>query len=383
VFNWELHFEAPFVYGEKMKKVINAVWVTLVLILLVLGTLLAYLTVDEYKPEDREELEINGNSDKKVQTDTSMRIVAWNLGYGALGDNADFFMDGGKMVNTADKDRVYKNLDQQVQTVTALDPDFFLAQELDLNSTRSYFVNESEYFLNNSEAKVFKGINVFSYNYKVSYVPLPVPPIGKVSGGIETFTTFDVASATRIKLPCPFSWPLRTFNLKRCLQELRLPVEGSDKELVIINLHLEAYDSGEGKIAQTKLLKEVLLEEVSKGNYVIAGGDFNQEFSDVDTSMFPVLEGMWEAGEVDVTEFDDPQTQPKDLVFYTDDDTPSCRSLDKPLASAASKAPADFQYYIIDGFIVSHNIEVEQVHTEDLGFICSDHNPVVMDFKIH
>ena len=34
------------------------------------------------------------------------------------------------------------------------------------------------------------------------------------------------------------------------------------------------------------MLKEVLEAERAKGNYVIAGGDFNQIFSDVDMSMW-------------------------------------------------------------------------------------------------
>ena len=65
--------------------------------------------------------------------------------------------------------------------------------------------------------------------------------------------------------------------------ETRIPVDGSDKELVLINFHLEAYDSGEGKVAQMKQLSEKLQEEYAKGNYVIAGGDFNQTFEGMDT----------------------------------------------------------------------------------------------------
>ena len=57
-----------------------------------------------------------------------------------------------------------------------------------------------------------------------------------------------------------------------------LPIEGSDKQLVLVDLHLEAYDSGEGKIAQTRQLMGFLEDEYLKGNYVIAGGDFNQIF---------------------------------------------------------------------------------------------------------
>ena len=155
-----------------------------------------------------------------------------------------------------------------------------------------------------------------------------------------------------------------------------MPVDGSDKELVLVNLHLEAYDDGEGKIAQTKELEELLEGEVEKGNYVIAGGDFNQVFSNVDTSAYPILEGLWTPGVIDVAEFEN------GLTFYADDSEPSCRSLDRVYADAQSKDPADFQFYIIDGFIISSNVEVENVHTENLDFVNSDHNPVIMDFKL-
>jgi endonuclease/exonuclease/phosphatase family metal-dependent hydrolase len=61
------------------------------------------------------------------------------------------------------------------------------------------------------------------------------------------------------------------------------------KYLVLVNLHLEAYDDGEGKKAQTEMLKQILQEEADQGNYVIAGGDFNQTFSGTDDSMYPEL----------------------------------------------------------------------------------------------
>ena len=36
---------------------------------------------------------------------------------------------------------------------------------------------------------------------------------------------YGISSAERIKLPCPFSWPVRTANLKRCLLITRVPLE--------------------------------------------------------------------------------------------------------------------------------------------------------------
>ena len=60
-----------------------------------------------------------------------------------------------------------------------------------------------------------------------------------------------------------------------------------------------------------------------------------------------------------------------------DHETASCRSLDQPLAGADL---GSFQFYLIDGFIVSSNIRVERLQTLDLGFVNSDHNPVVVEF---
>ena len=230
-------------------------------------------------------------------------------------------------------------------------------------------VNELEYM----RGELGKYSSAFAYNYKVKYVPYPVPTLGKVESGIATFSKTEVASAERYQLPVPFSWPVRTANLKRGLLVSHIPIEGSDKELVIVNLHLEAYDSGEGKIAQTKMLSEVLKEERETGDYVIAGGDFNQIFSSADENAYPPNPELWTPGEIDVDQFD------KGYQFIMDEKTPTCRSLDRPLEGAD---PENFQYYLIDGFIVSDNIKVDRAETLDLGFKVTDHNPVVMELTL-
>jgi endonuclease/exonuclease/phosphatase family metal-dependent hydrolase len=162
-------------------------------------------------------------------------------------------------------------------------------------------------------------------------------------------------------------------NLKRCLLVSRVEIEGTDKQLVLVNLHLEAYDDGEGKIAQTKMLAEFLNTEAEKGNYVIAGGDFNQIFSTADTSAYPAQEGKWAAGEIDVTQIDG------EWQFLMDSSVPSCRSLDQAYENADKDT---FQYYLIDGFIVSDNITVESCENQNLGFKVSDHNPVVLKITL-
>ena len=59
-----------------------------------------------------------------------------------------------------------------------------------------------------------------------------------------------------------------------------------------------------------------------------------------------------------------------------DPSVPTCRSLDQPLEGADL---TNFQFYMIDGFVVSDNVEIKSVETKDMGFKATDHNPVVMD----
>jgi endonuclease/exonuclease/phosphatase family metal-dependent hydrolase len=343
-------------------------WMGGVILALVLAfvVLIGVLTVTEFKPQDVEAMEIDGSCSETVSEGDSLTILTWNLGYGALGETADFFMDGGSHVLTATAEEVEENLTNCIETVASVNPDVIFFQEVDTDSKRSHEIDEAQLL----EEHLSGYRTTFAFNYKSLYVPYPLPTIGKVNGGIMTFCSYETDSSERIQLPCPFSYPVRLCNLKRCLLVTRVPVEGSDKELVLVNLHLEAYDNGEGKAAQTEMLNEILQTEVEKGNYVIAGGDFNQTFSGVDISMYPVLDDdLWAAGLIDEEDFDE------SLQFVMDNSTPTCRSLDQPYAGSDKD---NFQYYMIDGFIVSSNLNVESVETMDLGFESTDHNPVVM-----
>ena len=133
---------------------------------------------------------------------------------------------------------------------------------------------------------------------------------------------------------------------------------------------VQGYLNGDGKIAQTKALRDILNEEAAKGNYVIAGGDFNQAFNNTDISAYPQQEGKWQPGTIDTEEFGDA------WQCLMDSRVPTCRSLDQPYEGADHDT---FQYYVIDGFIVSSNINVKSCETQDMGFVRTDHNPVLME----
>jgi endonuclease/exonuclease/phosphatase family metal-dependent hydrolase len=361
-----------------VKRVLKIIAAVILIIVLLAACLIGYLSLNEYDPPERESVPIlgtashggSGQTGRVVAPGDSVRIMTWNVGYGALGDNADFFMDGGSSVMTADDERVNENLSSIASDIRDADPDILMLQEVDRDSKRSHNINEEAFFVE----KFGDYSHTFASNFKVLYVPYPIPPIGKVDSGIMTLSAYKTDWAQRVSLPCPFSWPMRTANLKRCLLISRMPVEGTNKHLVIINFHLEAYDSGEGKILQTNVLKNILKEELAKGNYVIAGGDLNQTLSTVDMSKYPADEDIWVPGIIDVNEFENEWT------LYMDDRIPTCRSLDKAYEGADKD---DFLYYMIDGFIVSGNITVNSLETKDMGFLNTDHNPVVMDITLN
>ena len=217
--------------------------------------------------------------------------------------------------------------------------------------------------------KLLSRPSAYALNFSANYVPFPVPTIGKVRSGLLTFSRYGIREATRISLPSPFSWPVSVVNLKRCLLVTRIPVAGSDKELVLVNLHLEAYDDGEGKLAQSKQLREFLAQEYEKGNYVLAGGDWNQIFPRSDSTWPNTHEELWTPGYLDEAEL------AEGWRYVWDDAVPTCRLLNQPYDPADTE---NTQYYVIDGFLVSPNLRVESVETIDESFTYSDHNPVLL-----
>lgn len=352
------------------KRIARILLIILGVVLLLVAGLVLWLSVCEFNPADVTDVKVENHSqvgEFYPFLDQELTVISWNIGYAGLGKGSDFFMDGGENVSSADQDAVTASLLGIYKQLYSSDSkaSIYMLQEVDKDSSRTYGMDERDCL----------GIynSAYALNYSCPFVPYPLPPIGRVNSGLLTTTMYDIDSAERISLPCPFSWPVSTANLKRCLLVSYLPIEGSDKKLVIVNLHLEAYDDGEGKIAQTKQLREFIQSEYEKGNYVIAGGDFNQIFPgglDKYPNQHPEL---WEPGII-----------PEDIIpegwaLAYDLETPSCRLLNQPYDPADTE---NTQHYVLDGFIISPNVELVSVETLNVGFEFSDHNPVQLKVKL-
>lgn len=347
---------------KKFGKILGGIILGIVLILL---AAVAILTALEYRPDQIETL--NTTSGKQsISTGDSITILTYNTGYAGLSKDEDFFMDGGSKVMPETKDLVKHNMKGIAGILNDADADVCFLQEVDIDSKRSYHINEKAYY-----EKALGVDGIFACNFKCVYVPYPLPTIGKVESGLVTYSDYKVSEASRIALPESFKWPVKTSNLKRCMLETRIPIKGSDKELVLINFHLEAYDSGEGKIAQRKVLVKKLKEEYEKGNYVIAGGDFNQTFDGMDT--YPIHDkDSWVPGKVGKEDI------PEGFSYAVSDNVPTCRLLNGPYSGNYD----DSQVYVLDGFIVSDNLKIDQVENIDTQFEYTDHQPVKLNVTL-
>ena len=354
---------------KALKIVLISLCSIFVLLIAFIGGALIFASATTLQVKDKEDMQIDGEVVAKVNKDNEIKLLTWNIGYGALDEREDCYWDGGVGVDGESKETVLENMSALKSKIKELNPDIFFVQEADRDSKRSYYVNEYD-----SLKETFSDYNgSFAPNFKAGLVPLPLYNMtGKVDAGIASFSKYTLSDSTRIQLPIPFSWPMSLFNLKRCLLVNHLPIEGSDKELVIINLHLEAYDDGEGKAKQLAMLMDLMKEEYEKGNYVLAGGDFNQTFSTTNYQKYPKITD-WECPVIDASNY-------PDFTFKMDDTYPTCRSLDNPYYNSDKST---HQYWMLDGYIASNNITINSLETLDLGFENTDHNPVKISISLN
>ncbi len=347
-------------------KVLIGIIIVIIIIFLIGFLILAF---SEYFPEDRESLQIEGESTKTLKIGETAKIITYNLGYLSLDNTQDFFMDGGKSVRPQNATNVTKNLAAIKNFMQIQDADIYLFQEVDTKAKRSYNINEY-----NGIKEDFSGTSSFAYMFNSLYIPYPIfNTVGHVESGVATLNKYNVKESTRISLPSAYSWPKRAVMYKNCLLEQRIIIDGSDKELVIYNVHLDAYGAEDGKTEQLDVLINLMTEEYQKGNYVIAGGDFNQTFPGVDLEKFPIID---DDNYVPIQIQDN--YLPDGWKYAVDYERPTARLLNEEYSGTYENT----QLYIIDGYILSPNVECESVETIENNFSYSDHHPVKLSIKL-
>jgi endonuclease/exonuclease/phosphatase family metal-dependent hydrolase len=253
-----------------IKALLLLVLVAFAILIYFIGILIIN-SIKDFRPKDMTfRLEADSIQSLPV-SDSLFSIISWNIGYGCLGKDADFFYDGGKMV-TPPHNEYRKYFDGISDALGSFDSlNLILLQEIDTFSARSYYANQYM-----AISKILNSYNGFYIkNYDVSFVPVPLlKPMGRVVSGLALFSAFTPGSYEQIVFPGNFPWPTSLFMPDRCFLCIRIPL-ASGKNLIIINTHNSAFDDGELRAGQLVLLKKYMAKLYKDGNYVVAGGDWN------------------------------------------------------------------------------------------------------------
>ncbi|MDP4291684.1 MAG: endonuclease/exonuclease/phosphatase family protein, partial [Bacteroidota bacterium] len=244
------------------------------IILLIVAGFLGYVTLGKYKPGKIEALAIHAPTLKSNNAAKEVyNLLTWNIGYAGLGKEMDFFYEGGKMVrpSSALSQQYFKNILNEIKGADTAD--FIFLQEVDKAAKRTFYRNEVQAV----QDKLNDYYSVFAVNYDVPFVPVPITqPMGRVKAGQMTLSKMAPDSAKRYALPGSYGWPKRLFLLDRCfiLTQFTLP---SGKRLSLINLHNSAFsDAVQARQQELVILKRLMVDLYRQGQYVIAGGDWNQ-----------------------------------------------------------------------------------------------------------
>lgn len=380
-----------------MKKLIKTILSLVLLVVLVALSYCGYI-VFSYKRIGNIDLEVNSKSSKEtLSLDETYKISTYNIGFGAYSQDFTFFLDTGYDANgnetcgyyskAKSEEEVMFNVNGSIKTIKNLDLDFVLLQEVDINSTRSFNINQNDMFIEELE----EYDNVLAYNFDSAYLPYPLYDMhGKSLAALSTFSKYQLKNAKRVEYTISNSLS-KLFDIDRCFSVVETKVENG-KTLYIINSHMSAYDKG-GTIRQEQIkeLNDFITECYFNGDYIVIGGDFNHDLltnnSDFeytkDNRPFnnTLKDPDWVA-----SYFDENKNSPlvDGFKVVASDNVPTCRNNDV-------EWDVNYTYRcVVDGFVVSDNIEVIEHYNIETkngnlgldGFAYSDHQPAYLEFKL-
>lgn len=360
--------------GEQRLKRKKRLLKFIILLLLIVIAYGAYVLITYYRLPDNLTLEVKRNGanfyfedDEPYTTDKYYWAMTYNIGFGAYQKDFSFFMDGGKSSWAEDEDSVNAAVCGMGEIITNVNPDFVFLQEVDVDGTRSYHVDEVE--LLNQFVKGY--YYTFAQNYDSPFLCMPPwEPHGANKSGLLTYSKGQITDSMRRSLPISEGLG-KLVDLDRCYSVSRVPLENG-KSLCLYNMHMSAY-AADTQIRENQLamLYADMQADYKNGNYVICGGDFNHNLRADATEDAPAWAKPFPR-----------ESLPKGFRMAIDAALPeniahdTCRLADKPYDEETSYTIS------LDGFIVSDNITVNYYHHMDWGYELSDHEPVIMQFKM-
>ncbi len=264
-----------------------------------------------------------------------------------------------------------RNLKTVASLLQDVRPDFVGFQEIDFGAHRSYGMNQ----LDSLALQAAYPQAAVAVNWDKNYVPYPYwPPkvhFGRVLSGQAVLSRYPILSHERVVLPRPEDSPAYydAFYLDRLAEVVTVDV---GRPLVLINVHLEAYDTAT-RVRQVKALVRLCEKYVADFPLLLIG-DFNSLPPSFDPRKLGSAEFEAAARRDSTIALLLAQTGLKDAFpdsFYTAHERETYT-----FSSAAPQVKIDYVFYN------ATKIEPVQWFVATGAGQASDHLPVVVRFKL-
>lgn len=256
-----------------MKNIIKPV--VRLLVLVIIAFVIFFFWASSPTIDEKEYAELIENENPvAVINDSVYSIVTYNVGYlSGMTNN----------LPVAKPRKLFEDNQKKVETeLKKVNPDIVAFQEIDYKASRSYEVNQEKEFMKLGFNYAARGVN-----WDERYVPFPYwPPsmhFGKVISGQSIISKYKLKDYERIVLERVPDNPFYrdALYLERLAQVVKVVLEG--KEVVIINIHLEAFDKPT-RVRQFEYVLELFKQY--KDNYpTILLGDFNSKARDKEAAV--------------------------------------------------------------------------------------------------
>ena len=137
--------------GGVLKKILRRIGILLAVLLAVCIGYVIYVMVAYYRLPDNQPLTVSQSGEyaqfedrAPVTTRKAYWVMTYNIGFGAYQRDYSFFMDGGKYSRARDEESVIADICGVGDVINNTAADFVFLQEVDIDGTRSYHVNELE-----------------------------------------------------------------------------------------------------------------------------------------------------------------------------------------------------------------------------------------------
>ena len=332
--------------------------------IITVGAFLVYYTITDYKPVETEALPMEKTNVTATIPIGKLELYTWNIGHCGLGSKISI-TDQKKEEPKLSREYYERCRDGILYQLTTLNKlDFVLLQEVDENADRSFLDNQVERF-----KATFRDYTAgFAYNFKVPAVPVPgFSTEGIIKSGLLTLSRFQAIETKRYSFTAAYGWPQRLFKPDRGFILSRYSVSNG-KQLVLINTqNTDCNINPAANNEELNQLREVIVKEYNKGNYVIAGGDWSRNPSPF------VPDSIVDGNKVNVIA---PEIAkgvfPGGFIWASDARYPTQRVITTAYVKGETLTT------ITDFFVLSPNVKLLTVNTLQTGFEFSHHQPVGM-----